>query len=148
MAPKRFPAVAKNASRGEIRPYMPRYSRIVSPPNRWGSFELRLGMDVAPEYRYIYGYIWLVQRLPTDRRSANTNTDSLCYVFAKIVRFDTMGPRVPSRRRAFPVVLSYLDNYSDREYGIVFTVSTRDLVGGFATKPPSNAHTGTALQFW
>ena len=71
MTPARFAALCggwNDQNRGEARAFLPPMSRIVR-ERSWDAPELRLGIEFAPKYRFLYGYIGLIERLKDDKKS-------------------------------------------------------------------------------
>ena len=130
-----------------MREYLPPMARIVQQDNR--DFELRLGIDMCEDYRYIFGFIGLIQRLPSGKQSRNTNTAFLCHVITKITWIDTGNYETgPVRRCCFGRVLAYTSNCTHRDYMAENTISIRDIVQGYVMQPHTKGHTGCNLQFW
>ena len=70
MAPRRFAHLVRTCNRGDIHRYLLSMARMATHSNRYGdSPDLRLGVEMAPTYRYLYGYIGLIRRAPRDKIS-------------------------------------------------------------------------------
>ena len=143
-------AITKNyrdANRDAVQRFLPPMSRLVT--HRAGDTpELRLGMDIASIYRYVFGYIGLIQRVAPDKRSQNTNTSFMCHVVLKISWVHTRDPAGPRRQCCFARVLAYSSNFATRDYSSENLLSIRDAVSGYVMKPSTEKHSGCNLQYW
>ena len=125
-----------------IRELLPPYARLIRSRNDRDPPELRLGTHFAPCYRYVYGYIGLIERLETP--SANTATSFLCHVITKITWERANGQQGICYAR----ILAYSSNFSAQDRASENLISIRDFVQGYVCSTSGRAHTGTNLAFW
>ena len=144
MTIKRFGDIIRTHDRSEMRPFLPPMARILEPPRGSDSYELRLGSTAFEDFRYLYGFIGSIKRLP---RSNNTSTAFLRHVVVKLVWIDDSLP-YPEHRCAFARVLAYSADFADSFLGPEFILSVRDFVQGMAAAPHGPTHTGANLTYW
>ena len=123
------------------RDLLPPYSRLIR-RNARDSPEIRLGTFFAPCYRYIYGYIGLIERLGA--ASANTTTSFLCHVITKL----TWDRGNNQQGVAYGRVLAYSSNFSAQDRAAENLLSIRDFVQGYVCATTGSGHSGTNLAFW
>ena len=119
-------------------------ARIIEPPRGSDSYELRLSSIMAPNYRYIYGYVGAMKRI---EGSANTVTPIMAQIVTKI-GWEETDNGVKYARSAFARVIGYSANFADRYCGADFNISIRDLAHGYISVPCNTKHTGVNMHFW
>ena len=129
------------ATADQARELLPPYARLMR-RNERDTPEIRLGMFFAPAYRYVYGYIGLIERL--ERASANTTTSFMCHVIIKI----TWDRGNAEQGVAYGRVLAYSSNFSAQGRAAGNLISIRDFVQGYVCATSGRNHSGTNLAFW
>ena len=129
------------ATADQARDFLPPYSRLIR-RNERDAPEIRLGAHFAPTYRYVYGYVGLIERLRAD--SANTTTSFLRHVITKITWDRDNG----QTGIAYGRVLAYASNFSTQERASGNLISIRDFAQGYISATTGRTHSGTNLAFW
>ena len=138
---KQFGDRVRNATREDERLILPPFSRLIWRSNR-DPPEIRLGTHVASQFRYVYGFIGLIERLK--KSSANTTTSFMCHVITKITWINRDG----SPGACYARVLAYSSNFSAQDRANEALISIRDFVQGYVVATSGTSHSGANLGFW